>query len=205
MNLLGENWEASTGEQFENIVYDNCTFNGGGFDTASITVGGVASFNQIKMYGPSVNGDIETYGIREPIQERGIATVATLTAQTCFSLNVPNIQTTTRVVITATKTPAAYGTYRTYLMRYAGYLVRTVGNATVWHPSATDSFTEIIASTGTTDPVLVAAPTVVIAGATSGVQSATFQFATGTPVSNTSSTVWDLEFFPDVDGIVVNK
>ncbi len=205
INLLGENWEASTGEEFSNIVYDNCTFNGGGFDVSSITVGGIASFNQIKVLGPTVNGDIETYGLREPIQERGVASVAINTVQTCFSLAVPNIQTTTRVVITATKTPATYGTYRTYLMRYVGYLVRTVGNTTVWRPSATDSFTEVIASTGTTDPVLVASPTVVIAGATSGSQSATFQFATGTPVSDTSSTVWDLEFFPDVDGIVVNK
>lgn len=205
MNTLGENWEASTGEQFENIAYDNCTLNGAAFDVSGISVGGIASTNQIKIYGPTVNGDIGAYGMREPIKERGCSAVAAAVVQSCFSLAVPNIQTTTRVVITATKTPAVYGTYRTYLMRYVGYLVRTVGGATVWHPSATDSFTEVIASTGTTDPVLVASPTVVIAGATSGSQSATFQFATGTPVSDTSSTVWDLEVFPDVDGIVVNK
>lgn len=205
MNLLGEQWSANSGEQFRNIVYNNCTLSQGPFDVSSISVGGIAGFNQIKVLGPTINSDITTYGVREPIQERGVATVAINTVQTCFSLAIPNIQTTTRVVITATKTPAAYGTYRTYLMRYVGYLVRTPGNATVYHPSATDSFTEVIASTGTTDPVLVASPTVVIAGATSGSQSATFQFATGTPVSGTSSTVWDLEFFPDVDGIVVNK
>jgi len=203
MNILGENWAVSTGEPFENILYDNCTLNGSSFDVSSISLDG-PSIDQIKIYGPTSNGNIQSYGSREPIRVRGCTSVAFNTVQTCFSLTIPNIQTTTRVVITATKTPVVYGTYRTYLMRYVGYLVRTVGGATVWYSSATDTFTEVIAGTGSTDPVLVAAPTVTIAGAVTASQSATFAFATGTPVSNTSDTVWDLEFFPDADGVVFN-
>jgi len=204
MNLLGETWDASSGEKFENIVYDNCTLSAGPFDTSSISVGGIASINQIKIYGPTTDGDIQTYAMREPIRARGCTSVASNTAQTCFGLIVPNIKTTTRVVITATKTPVTYGTYGTYLMRYVGYLVRTVGGATVYHASATDTFTEVIASTGSVDPVLVAAPTVTISGAVTGNQVANFAFATGTPVSDTSDTVWDLEFFPDADGVLLN-
>lgn len=203
MNLLGENYQANTGETFSNIVYNNCVVDGNPFDMSSISVGGIATLNKIQFIGKTVDGTIYTYVSRQPVKSRNVTITASNTAQNTIALTVPNIKTTTRMVIEATKVDPV-GSSQTQTMRYVGIIVRDVNGATNYYPSSTESLVSTYTSTGANAPVTVSVPTFTVSGANTATQTLNIKFATGTTVSNTTETFWDATIYPDVDGIVFN-
>lgn len=200
MNTLGEHFALNSGEQFRNVVYDNCTLNEGPFNLASITLDG-ANFKDITVLGPTINGAIADFPVRPPLSKKGVTVTSSNTAVKGFALNVANMETTARLEIVGYKRSSAAADMQMQTQRYVGVVQRFFNGATVVQFSTTESMTSAHTSTGANAPVNVATPSVVVTGGTGATQNVEFRFPTGTSTSSTAWNFWEVTVHNESDAV----
>lgn len=202
INDLGERFEASDGERFENIVYENCTINEGPFDASTITVAGIASKNKIKIKGPTINGSSNDFAMREDLTKKGVtvSTSATLPVE-AFTIEVDNVATTGRIEIDGYWKASASAGYRMITFKYVGVIQRAADAATNVSWSTTESIQTSHAATGVNVQALPSIPTIARTGTNGSTQSVAIKFARGTAVSGTAETFWSVKIYNETDNI----
>tara|TARA_R110002012_G_scaffold262505_1_gene444810 strand:+ start:13845 stop:16196 length:2352 start_codon:yes stop_codon:yes gene_type:complete len=195
LNLGGETFGVSVGEVFEDVVYDNCTITGDPFDLDSLSTSGLITNQDVKIIGAAVNKSAANYGSRLPDKLYKNVSTAVPTAQEGFRVDVANAYTNCRIEITGSKSAAGSADdvqYQTF--KYVGVLTRRPGQNPVIDWDTTRSYVNNHTATGTNVPISVATPTVTtVSGGAADAQVLSFDFPTGTAVSNTADTRFDVE------------
>jgi hypothetical protein len=184
----------SSGEMFKNIIFENNDIEStsDGFDLSALSVSGIAKLEDITVKGRVKNQLQANYGCRDTVTLKGNTSSSSATAVKAFDVIVPNIEANARIEITAHKSAANASDMRVQTMHYVGVIERFTGAATIVEFSTTESIVTNYNTTGTNVPVSVAVPTVTITGAVGAEQTVAVEFPTGTAVSGTANTIWDV-------------
>jgi hypothetical protein len=185
----------SIGESFENIIFENNDFDtqSKGFDLASISVNGLARIEDIQVKGRVFNQIQINYGARESVRLHGNTSTALPSAARAFDVLVPNMESNARIEIKATKSAPTSADMQIQTMYYVGVISRDLGSAAVAEFSATESLVTTYPSTGANVPITIAVPTSSTVGAIGEQQTLSIKFPTGSAVSGSANTIWDVK------------
>jgi len=204
LNDKGERWEATTGEAFQNVVYDNCTISSAPFNLAALTVAGTITKNDITIIGDAVGKEPANFGAREPSIKRGSVTAtASAPPQTAFKLRVPNQYTTAVLMITGFRIAQTGGQdAKIAQFVYVGTVGRFGNQNTVVDFDASQCKTYSSASFGLNAPVTIAAPDVLItSGGINDTQESAIRFVAGTAASSAAETMYEARLLQANDGV----
>jgi len=202
MNILGESFSANTGEQFGNVVYENCTLNEGPFDASTLSVSGIATLDDVKIKGGTVDGGITNYQSRENLVKKAAKSAASSAGNnTCFTLEIDNEVTTGRIEIEGYWRTDPANDYQMYTFKYVGVISRNTGGASVVTFLANESASTLYPATGTNVPNLPTLPNTTVTGGVGATQEVTVEFALGTAVGQSADTLYTATIMNQTDGI----
>ena len=204
LNDKGERWEATTGEAFQNVVYDNCTISAAPFDFNQLTVAGTITKQDIKIVGASVGKAPNNFGSREPSVKRGSVTSSTASPpQTAFLLTVPNAYTAATIEIKGFRIAQTGGQdAKIAQFVYVGTIGRFGNQNTVVDWDAAQCKTYSSAVFGLNAPVTVATPDVlIVSGGINDTQSVAIRFVVGTAAGSAAETMYEARLLQANDSV----